>query len=65
MRTATEIFDDVMAACDGDYAVAKAALEDGQYLADAGYTDDDQEAIEEAHDRIKKELERCEIRETA
>lgn len=32
------------------------ALEDGAALADLGYTDDDQEAIEEAHEIIRKKL---------
>lgn len=32
------------------------ALEDGATLADLGYTDDDQEAIEDAHEIIRQQL---------
>lgn len=54
MRTA-EIKKEVLEAASGDIKAALAALEDGQYLAQAGYTDEDQEAIEVAHAEIKYE----------
>lgn len=56
MRTATEIKKEVLEAASGDIKAAIAALEDGKYLAQAGYTDEDQEAIEVAHAEIKKEV---------
>lgn len=54
MRTATEIKREVLEATSGDIKAAIAALEDGQYLAQAGYTDDDQEWIEAAHATLER-----------
>ena len=56
MRTAEEIKKETLEAAKGDVQAAIAALEDGQYLTGAGYTDDDQEAIECAHDLLKSSL---------
>ncbi len=39
-----------------DLQQIKDALCDGAWLAEAGYTDEDQEVIEEAYDLIKKEI---------
>lgn len=56
MRTAAEIKKEVLEAASGDIKAAIAALEDGQYLAGAGYTDGDQETIEVAHAELKEML---------
>lgn len=55
MRTATEIKKEVLEAASGDIKAAIAALEDGKYLAQAGYTDEDMPAIEAAHAALKRE----------
>lgn len=49
MATRDEIVRDVLEQASGDVRAARQALEDGAYLADAGYTDADTEAVEEAH----------------
>ncbi|NLD91391.1 MAG: hypothetical protein GX639_01855 [Fibrobacter sp.] len=56
MRTSTEIKREVLLEAEGNVQAAIAALEDGQYLAQAGYTDDDQEAIEVVHAELKEML---------
>lgn len=58
MNRAKEIEKEVIAAAHGDMQAAMYALEDGKYLVDAGYTDDDQENIEIAHDSIKNMINR-------
>lgn len=49
MVTRDEIVRDVLEQASGDVRAARQALEDGAYLADAGYTDMDTDAIEQAH----------------
>ena len=56
MRTAAEIKKEVLEAAEGNIPAAIAALEDGQYLAQAGYTDEDMPAIEAAHAELKEML---------
>jgi len=53
---AVDIKKEALKAASGDVQAAIYALEDGQYLADAGYTDDDQGAIEDAHADLKMML---------
>lgn len=57
MATAEVIKKEALGAANGDIKAAIAALESGQYLTDAGYTDEDQEAIEQAHTELKVMLE--------
>ena len=56
---AKEIYDDILALVDGDKKRALVALEDGQALAELGYTNEDQEAIDLAYcfllDMVKTE----------
>lgn len=47
-RTGREIADEALKSAGGDVQSAIDALWDGEYLAKAGYTDEDQGAIEEA-----------------
>lgn len=56
MRTAEEIKKAAIEAADGNVLAAIAALEDGQYLSDSGYTDEDMPAIEAAHAALKEML---------
>lgn len=53
--TAQEIIDDLRNEGFDDQQILY-ALEDGAALADLGYTDDDQEAIEEAYEIIRQQL---------
>ena len=52
MRTATEILKAALDDAQGDVKAAREALEDGAYLADAGYTDADTEAVEQVHELL-------------
>jgi hypothetical protein len=58
MKTAEQVRIETLEAAHGDVAAAIAALEDGAYLADAGYDDDDEQAIEEAHAMLKMSTDR-------
>jgi hypothetical protein len=53
MKSAAEIKKEALEAAGGDVRAAINALCDGTYLAEAGYTDDDQEAIEIACDELR------------
>ena len=53
MKSAAEVKKEVLEAATGDVQAAIKALCDGAYLAEAGYTDDDQEAIEIACDELR------------
>ena len=53
MRKTAEVKKEVLEAATGDVQAAIKALCDGSYLAEAGYTDDDQEAIEIACDELR------------
>lgn len=52
MATRDEIVRAVLEQASGDVRAARQALEDGAYLADAGYTDEDQAAIDAALDAL-------------
>jgi len=47
---------ETLEAAKGDVQTAVYALEDGQYLSDAGYSDDDQSDVEDAHAELKAML---------
>lgn len=51
-----EIKKEVLEAADGDVKAAIDALCDGAYLTEAGYGDDDQDAIEDACHDLKESL---------
>lgn len=56
MSTAEQIKKETLEAAGNDVKAAIYALEDGQYLLSAGYTDDDQEVIEVVHAELKEQL---------
>ena len=49
-----DVYQDALTAAHGDKAAAADALCDEEYLANSGYTCDDQSAIEEAYERLKQ-----------
>lgn len=53
MTRAQEIVQETLSASNGDIRAAISALENGQYLANFGYEDSDQNVIEEAHSILK------------
>lgn len=53
MKTAQDIIDTIREAGAEDDQAVLYALEDGAALATLGITDDDQEAVEEAHALVK------------
>ena len=56
MTTAKEIYSNVLEDAGNNFQSAIDALLDGQYLEAAGYTDEDQAAIEEAFCMLKGQL---------
>jgi hypothetical protein len=53
-KEATKIFVNTLISANHDFTAAREALEDGEWLTKAGYTDKDQEPLEEAHYALRE-----------